>query len=86
MGANTHVPTTASDKSSETDTAQRVPTQVSFDKETASSANTKPEHLETIRTVSRVPGNPRYYEKDGLRTYGDDEDHEHEPPVSVVSC
>lgn len=41
----------------------------------------KAEHLEAIRTVSRVP-NPRYYEKDGLRTYGDDEDHDHEPPVS----
>jgi hypothetical protein len=39
-------------------------------------------HLEVIRTVSRVPGNDRYYEKDGLRTYGDDEDHDHEPPVS----
>jgi hypothetical protein len=39
------------------------------------------EHLEAIRTVSQVP-NPRYYEKDGLRTYGDDEDHDHEPPVS----
>jgi hypothetical protein len=37
-------------------------------------------HLEAIRTVSRVP-NPHYYEKDGLRTYGDDEDHDHEPPV-----
>jgi hypothetical protein len=40
------------------------------------------EPLEVIRTVSRVPGNPNYYEKDGLRTYGDDEDHDHEPPVS----
>jgi hypothetical protein len=39
-------------------------------------------HLENIRTVSRVPGNPNYYEKGGLRTYGDDEDHDHEPPVS----
>ncbi len=39
-------------------------------------------HIENIRTVSRVPGNPNYYEKDGLRTYGDDEDHDHEPPVS----
>lgn len=37
--------------------------------------------IEGIRTVSRVPGNPHYYEKDGLRTYGDDEDHDHEPPV-----
>jgi hypothetical protein len=43
------------------------------------------EHLETIRTVSRVPGNTHYYEKDGLRTYGDDEDHDHEPPVSSDS-
>jgi hypothetical protein len=42
----------------------------------------KTEHLEVITTISRVP-NPRYYEKDGLRTYGDDEDHDHEPPVSI---
>lgn len=42
-------------------------------------------HLEVIRTVSRVPGNSHYYEKDGLRTYGDDEDHDHEPPVSAES-
>jgi Major Facilitator Superfamily len=41
----------------------------------------KTEHLEAIRTVSRVP-NPNYYEQDGLRTYGDDQDHDHEPPVS----
>lgn len=41
------------------------------------------QHLETIRAVSRVPGNNHYYEKDGLRTYGDDEDHDHEPPVSL---
>jgi hypothetical protein len=41
----------------------------------------KAEHLEAIRTISRV-SNPNYYEKDGLRTYGDDEDHDHEPPVS----
>lgn len=41
------------------------------------------EHLETIRTVSRIPGNDHYYNKDGLRTYGDDEDHDHEPPVSI---
>lgn len=41
-----------------------------------------PKHLEEIRTISRVPGNPNYYEKNGLRTYGDDEDHDHEPPVS----
>ena len=60
----------------------------SLEKETApanananANANTNPQHLENIRTVSRVPGNPNYYEKDGLRTYGDDEDHDHEPPV-----
>jgi hypothetical protein len=39
------------------------------------------DHLEVVRTVSQVPGNSHYYEKDGLRTYGDDEDHDHEPPV-----
>jgi hypothetical protein len=51
----------------------------SLDKETGAASS--PQHLETIRTVSRVPGNTHYYEKDGLRTYGDDEDHDHEPPV-----
>jgi len=38
--------------------------------------------VEPIHTNERVPGHPGYYEKDGLRTYGDDEDHDHEPPVS----
>jgi hypothetical protein len=36
---------------------------------------------EIIRTVSRVPGNPNYYEKDGLRTYGDGVDHDTDTPV-----
>lgn len=39
------------------------------------------DHVEVVRTVSRVPGNPNYYEKDGLRTYGDNEDHDNETPV-----
>lgn len=43
-----------------------------------------PQHLENIRTISRVPGNSHYYEKNGLRTYGDDEDHDHEPPVKTL--
>lgn len=54
----------------------------SLDKETNPGKN-EVQQLETIRTVSRVPGNSHYYEKNGLRTYGDDEDHDHEPPVSV---
>lgn len=37
--------------------------------------------VEPIHTNERVPGHPGYYEKGGLRTYGDDEDHDHEPPV-----
>jgi hypothetical protein len=41
------------------------------------------QHIEAVRTISRVPDNPNYYEKDGLRTYGDDEDHEHEPEVRI---
>lgn len=41
-------------------------------------------HIENIRTISRVPGNDHYHEKNGLRTYGDDEDHNHEPPVSII--
>lgn len=34
-----------------------------------------------VVTRERVPGHSNYYEKDGLRTYGDDFDHDHEPPV-----
>lgn len=32
--------------------------------------------LEMIRTISRIPGNDNYHNKDGLRTEGDGEDHE----------
>ncbi|KAL1636077.1 hypothetical protein SLS56_001429 [Neofusicoccum ribis] len=39
--------------------------------------------VEPIRTISKVPGNPNYYEKNGLRTYGDGEDHDHEPPMTA---
>jgi MFS family permease len=38
---------------------------------------------ERVPTHDRVPGHPGYYEKDGLRTYGDDEDHDHEPPMTI---
>lgn len=31
------------------------------------------EHVERIKTKEQVPGHSNYYEKDGLRTYGDDE-------------
>ena len=37
--------------------------------------------IESVHTNERVPGHPGYYEKGGLRTYGDDADHDHEPPV-----
>ncbi|KAF1348687.1 major facilitator superfamily domain-containing protein [Delphinella strobiligena] len=40
------------------------------------------EHVERIATREQVPGHFNYYEKNGLRTYGDEEDHEHEPPMS----
>ena len=39
--------------------------------------------LEAVHTNERVPGHSAYYEKDGLRTYGDGEDHDHEPPVQL---
>ena len=42
-----------------------------------------PPEAHRINTVERVPGHENYYEKDGLRTYGDGEDHDHEPPVFV---
>ncbi|KAF2098196.1 MFS multidrug transporter-like protein [Rhizodiscina lignyota] len=38
--------------------------------------------LENVKTKERVPGHTNYYEKDGLRTYGDNEDHDHEPPMT----
>lgn len=42
--------------------------------------------IEHVKTIERVPGHPGYYEKGGLRTYGDDEDHDHEPPVCSHSA
>ena len=42
-------------------------------------------HVEQVHTNEKVPGHPGYYEKDGLRTYGDDENHDVEPPVSPIS-
>ncbi|KAH7406344.1 fungal trichothecene efflux pump [Phaeosphaeria sp. MPI-PUGE-AT-0046c] len=39
-------------------------------------------HVEQIHTNERVSGHANYYEKDGLRTYGDGEDHDHEPPMT----
>jgi len=39
-------------------------------------------HIEIVQTNERVQGHANYYEKNGLRTYGDDEDHDHEPPMS----
>jgi len=44
---------------------------------------TEEKQIETIHTNERIPGHPAYYEKNGLRTYGDDEDHDHEPPMSI---
>lgn len=38
-------------------------------------------HFEQVHTNERVPGH-NYYEKNGLRTEGDGEDHEHEPPMT----
>ncbi|KAI9817555.1 MAG: hypothetical protein M1827_001167 [Pycnora praestabilis] len=39
-------------------------------------------HVEQVTTRERIPGHSNYYEKNGLRTYGDDEDHDHEPPMT----
>ena len=41
--------------------------------------------LAAIRTISRVPDNNTYYEKGGLRTMGDGQDHINEEPVSIAS-
>ena len=39
------------------------------------------DHVEQIHTNERVSSHAQYYEKDGLRTYGDGEDHDAEPRV-----
>jgi hypothetical protein len=39
-------------------------------------------HVEQVHTNELVPGHNNYYEKDGLRTAGDGEDHEAEPPMN----
>lgn len=41
-------------------------------------------HVEAIHTNEQVPGHTNYYEKGGLRTYGDDADHDHEPKMSFA--
>jgi hypothetical protein len=41
-------------------------------------------HVEQIHTNERIPGHSNYYEKNGLRTYGDDADHDHEPKMSFA--
>lgn len=42
------------------------------------------EHVDRIATHDRVPGHENYYEKNGLRTYGDGEDHDIEPTVCPI--
>jgi hypothetical protein len=49
-----------------------------------SSREDKTLQAQRINTTERIPGNEHYYEKDGLRTYGDGEDHDHEPPVLML--
>ncbi|KAF1812690.1 MFS multidrug transporter-like protein [Eremomyces bilateralis CBS 781.70] len=41
-----------------------------------------PTELEQVHTAEKVPGHDNYYEKDGLRTYGDGLDHDHEPKMT----
>ncbi len=38
-------------------------------------------HVEVQATERRGEDRPELYEKNALRSYGDDEDHDHEPPV-----
>ena len=57
-----------------------------FSSSSPATEKNEPSHrVEVVHTNERVPGHDNYYEKDGLRTYGDDEDHDHEPPVHCSS-
>lgn len=40
-------------------------------------------HVHSVTTNERVPSHSAYSEEGGLRTYGDDMDHDHEPPVRM---
>jgi hypothetical protein len=42
--------------------------------------------LQAHRTISRVPGNANYYEVNGLRTEGDDQDHSTENKVGTYKA
>ncbi|KAJ8067292.1 hypothetical protein OCU04_004650 [Sclerotinia nivalis] len=55
----------------------------SMDKESGPIGAGTADHVEIIRTGSIVPGNTQYYEKDELQTYVNDEDHNHEPPMTM---
>lgn len=37
--------------------------------------------VEHVHTNERVPGHPEYYEKNGVRTEGDGQDHANDPEV-----
>lgn len=50
---------------------------------TNTSSPEESKNIELIRTISRVPGNLKYYEKNGLRTEGDGMDHTHYNPRSL---
>ena len=39
--------------------------------------------VETAHSDDRVDAYGDHHKKNGLRTYSDDEDHEHEPPVHI---
>lgn len=43
-------------------------------------------HVEVLAAQRKGVDHPAYYEKNGLRTYGDDEDHDIEPPVSISTA
>jgi hypothetical protein len=45
-------------------------------------AKANEQRVEHVHTNERVPGHPNYYEKNGVRTYGDGEDHDAEPPMN----
>jgi hypothetical protein len=50
----------------------------------AEAKNIGMEHVEQVHTNELVPGNPNYYEKNGVRTEGDGLDHEAEPKMSFA--
>jgi len=69
--------------SSDAESGEVAKQNVNMDEKTDVNKADRFDDAHRIATKEQVPGHENYYERDGLRTYGDGEDHDHEPPVCL---